>query len=74
MYEYNLWGADVISDVELNLEDKDTRFKFLNAKAEIDKHGVLTILFLVFNNKIRAYPMSTVFSNSTKEFYYETNV
>jgi len=56
MYTYEIWGTNVISDVQLDLTNKNIKRKLLEAKMMIDRSGVETNLFIISNGKIVAVP------------------
>lgn len=80
MYKYSIWAADIVSDVELDLEDPATKRKLVEVKMQIDRTGTITDLFLIKEGTIRAFPASKKEYNmyiesegkhSYKDFYEE---
>lgn len=80
MYKYSIWGADIVSDVALDLEDPATKRKLVEVKMQIDRTGTITDLFLIKEGTIRAFPASKKEYNmyieserkhSHKDFYEE---
>lgn len=74
-YSYLIWGADIVSDIELDLSDDKIKRKLIEAKVQVDMHNLVTGSFVINSGKLRAYPLSD--HNKLKEIigkeYYETN-
>jgi len=56
VYRYSIWGTEIISDIELDLNDKSTKNKLVEAKMMVDRSGTITKSFLIKNGMILAYP------------------
>lgn len=59
-YKYHIWGADVFSDKQINIEDEHLKRKLITLKIQIDKEvsGVFAGKFIIKENKIQAFPES----------------
>ena len=58
LYNYQFWGADIVSDIELDLNDDGLKRKLAEVKIMIDRSGTVTDLFLIKSGKLRAFPMN----------------
>jgi hypothetical protein len=56
MFIYSIWGTDIVSDIELDLNDKETKNKLVEARMMVDRSGAITDLFLIRRGTIKAFP------------------
>ena len=68
MYKYQLWGAEVTSDVPLNINDADLKRKLVELKMCVDRHNVVTGKFVIKDNKAYAYVDESLIKHWKKEF------
>lgn len=68
MYKYQLWGAEVISDVLLDLKDPVLKRKLIEVKICVDMHNVFTGKFVIKDHKAYAYPDKSCIKVWEKEF------
>lgn len=69
MFSYSLWGADVISDVQLDLDnDADLKRKLIELKVKIDMHGSVTGKFVIKDNKAYAFVFEDMMDDWKKSF------
>jgi hypothetical protein len=64
-YKYSIWGADILSDIPLNLEDKNTRYQLIEAKMHVDKHQEITGTFVIKNGKVSSHAVMSDISYET---------
>jgi hypothetical protein len=55
MHKYTIWGADISSDQELDLDNEDVKRQLIEAKVEIDKEGVVTTRFIIIDGMLYAH-------------------
>ena len=81
-YQYLIWGADIISDVELPLNNPGIISHLLWAKTEVDLLDFVTVLFVIKDGKLKAFPDPDFYlqfnekmeeRKRTHRFYYESD-
>jgi hypothetical protein len=79
MYSYKIWGADIVSDVEIDISDSNVKMKLIEGKAAVDRTGNITVLFEIKNGVLNVFPDDVKSFNdyivdeglySFKDFYY----